>query len=156
MRLRTVVPIMFVGGKLKGPERAPKGATLTPAPGFLTFGMEERPPLPELDNHVRTIKWHALGIQLGLEENDLLAINPHLPIDDRRRAMFNLWLSNTNANSRQLIEALRKPAVKENYMADEYERYIISLQSSHGMCLSLVFCHPFSYCMILKDKNTEF
>ena len=115
--------------------------------------MEERPPLPELDNHVRTIKWHSLGLQLGLEENDLLAISPHLPIDDCRRAMFNLWLSNTNATRRQLIEALKTAAVKENHMANEYEGYIISLQSFHGMCLSLVCCHPFSYCM--RNKNTR-
>ena len=36
--------------------------------------MDDRPELAELVDNVRTNKWHELGLQLNLEDNDLVAI----------------------------------------------------------------------------------
>ena len=87
--------------------------------------MDNRPTLAELQESVRTTKWYNLGIQLGLEYNDLeeIAIQNGRDVDDCRRAMFGLWLRTSSKPSRrQLLYALRTKSVAEMYIADEYER----------------------------------
>ena len=89
--------------------------------------MDERPELKELQEHVRTVKWHALGIQLDLENSILEGIaKQHANnVEDCRRTMFSTWLSTMPSHKctrRELLQALRSRDVAENYMADEYER----------------------------------
>ena len=87
--------------------------------------MDNRPTLAELQESVRTTKWYNLGIQLGLEYNDLeeIAIQNGRDVDDCRRAMFGLWLHTSSKPTRQqLLYALRTKSVAEMYIADEYER----------------------------------
>ena len=87
--------------------------------------MKERPKLAELVENIRTTKWHALGLQLGVEENVLVTISTQCndSIEDCRRQMFNSWLNTQPSASRtQLVNALRKDSVAENYMAERYER----------------------------------
>ena len=90
--------------------------------------MEVIPNLSELDNHVRTNKWYALGLQLGIEDNELEAIEKHRSgdIDECRRAMFRKWLHTTsNACRKELLNALRTKAVDEIAIAKEYEKLFI-------------------------------
>ena len=92
--------------------------------------MDDRPELAELVEHVRTNKWHELGLQLHLEDNDLVAIRRqcHHNISECRKEMFSNWLTNTTDPSRkQILKALRTRAVSEIYMAKQYELYITQL-----------------------------
>ena len=94
--------------------------------------MDDRPKLAELQESVRTTKWYNLGIQLGLEDNDLEEIPKRngRDVDDCRRSMFGLWLrTSSKPTRRQLLYALRTKSVAEISIADEYKR---SFQT-HGM-----------------------
>ena len=89
--------------------------------------MDERPELKELQERVRTVKWHALGIQLDLANSTLEEIAKQYAnnVEDCRRTMFSTWLSTMPSHKctrRELLQALRSTAVGENYMADEYQR----------------------------------
>ena len=92
--------------------------------------MDDRPELAELVENVRTNKWHELGLQLNLEDNDLVAIRRqcHHVISECRREMFSNWLTNTtDASRKQILKALKTRAVSEIYMARQYELYIKQL-----------------------------
>ena len=89
--------------------------------------MDDRPNLAELQEGVRTVKWHNLGIQLGLENSVLEGIEKRYANNDEdcRRTMFSTWLStmpSIKCTRGELLQALRSRAVGENYMADEYQR----------------------------------
>ena len=87
--------------------------------------MDDRPELHELVERVRTIRWHGLGIQLGLEDNALEGIKAECgnKIDECRTAMFREWLrTSSDCSRKQLLDALRTHSVSEIYVADEYER----------------------------------
>ena len=89
------------------------------------LNMDDRPNLSELQESVRTLKWHNLGLQLGLEDIALegIRIRCGTDPDECRRAMFALWLRTSFKPTRkQLLEALRTTSVAEIYIADEYER----------------------------------
>ena len=89
--------------------------------------LSRRPELAELENHVRTIKWHAVGLQLQLEENDLVAIEREYrgDIASCRRSMFDLWLKTfPGASRKQLLDGLKSKAVAEIHMAEQYRECI--------------------------------
>ena len=89
--------------------------------------MDDSPKIAELDNHVRTNKWYALGLQLGIEDKELEAIEKHRSgdIDECRRAMFRLWLdTSSNPRRKELLDALHRQAVDEIAIAKEYEKLI--------------------------------
>ena len=98
--------------------------------------MNGRPSLSELQECVRTLKWHDLGVQLGLEDSALMELKMQNGnnIDQCRRAMFSMWLSTSSERSRkQLLDALRTKAVNEIYIADQYEKQITGQKTTHGM-----------------------
>ena len=90
--------------------------------------MDSRPELTELQEHVKTNKWFDLGLQLGLKDNELAAIEVEHrgKIDDCRRVMFREWLRATTpeATRKQLIGALNSKAVAEISIAREYQKYV--------------------------------
>ena len=89
--------------------------------------LSRRPELAELENHVRTNKWHAVGLQLHLEENDLVAIEQEYRgnIASCRRSMFDLWLKTfPEASRKQLLDCLKSEAVAEIHMAEQYRECI--------------------------------
>ena len=88
------------------------------------------PTLSELDNYVRTNKWYALGLQLGIEDKELETIQKHRggDKDECRRAMFRIWLGTTSR--KELLNALRTKAVNELVIANEYEKLIITTSHS--------------------------
>ena len=104
--------------------------------------MDACPKLVDLED-IRTNNWYALGLKLGIEDNDLEAIERQHrgDIDECRRAMFRLWLNTTSHPSRkQLLNALREKTVAETKIADEYERSFQLYEKSnvvalHGMCI---------------------
>ena len=112
---------------------------------YLYLGLEimdvwnSRPELLELQNQVMTIHWEALGLQLGLENDQLVAIRQQRlgNIAACRKDMFALWLkTKLNASRKQLLDALRTDSVNEVYMAQQYEKYIrhqLSQSETKGM-----------------------
>ena len=89
--------------------------------------MDDRPKLDELLECVRIVKWHNLGIKLGLESSTLEGIEKQYfnNVEDCRRTMFSTWLSTMPSDKctrGELLQALRSKAVAENNVADEYQR----------------------------------
>ena len=83
----------------------------------------EKPDIVDLNEHVRTVKWYQLGIQLKLDTVLLAEINnTNQPEDVKRSKMFAVWLKESEASVKQLLEALRLKSVGENTIADELER----------------------------------
>ena len=118
--------------------------------------MDDRPELAELVEHVRTNKWHELGLQLHLEDNDLVAIRRqcHHNISECRREMFSNWLTNTtDASRKQILKALRTRAVSEIYMAKEYEQYINQLPPTTA---NTVHDGMFILLMIINSQEKEY
>ena len=118
--------------------------------------MDDRPELAELVEHVRTNKWHELGLQLHLEDNDLVAIRRqcHHNISECRREMFSNWLTNTtDASRKQILKALRTRAVSEIYMAKEYEQYIKQLPPTTA---NTVHDGMFILLMIINSQEKEY
>ena len=99
--------------------------------------LNERPTLAELQEHVRTNSWHALGVQLHLDCTSLDGIkHDNSNIEDQRMEMFSLFLkTNTQASRKLLLEAMKKKPVEEISMADDYEKYLRKLLSD-GMYIS--------------------
>ena len=110
---------------------------------YLYLGLEimdvwnSRPELLELQNQVMIIHWEALGLQLGLENDQLVAIRQQRLGNTAacRNDMFALWLrTKPNASRQQLLYALRtNNGVAEFYMAEQYEIYILSQSNAKGM-----------------------
>ena len=107
--------------------------------------MDACPKLVDLEN-IRTNKWYALGLKLGIEDNDLETIERQRrgDIDECRRDLFRLWLNTTSHPSRkQLLNALREKPVAETTVADEYESSFQLYENSnvvalHGMCIIMI------------------
>ena len=95
--------------------------------------MEERPQLAELQNHIITNKWFNLGLQLGLTDTGLKAIElTYLNMGDRTREMLSIWLNTSLGPCRKhLLEALKADSVSELIIAENYSTFIQQL--SHGM-----------------------
>ena len=90
--------------------------------------LNSRPDHAELDNHVRTNKWHALGLQLDLDNDELDGLRSAClgDIGACRQKMFALWLKQTEPKPtrQKLLDALRTKAVAEMYIAQQYELHI--------------------------------
>ena len=87
--------------------------------------LSKKPTLDELLKHVRVIKkWYKFGELLDLHTNELDAIEElyqDRDADFKTLKMFYLWLdTNPNATRREVIETLRKEAIDESAVAEEY------------------------------------
>ena len=110
--------------------------------------MDDRPKIAELQEHVRTVKWYELGIQLHLDNNELKAIKSQSnDAAECRRLMFTLWLeTNSNCSRKELLCALKTKSVAETFLADEYEKqfstsipgmYRYNISNRQPKCISL-------------------
>ena len=90
--------------------------------------MDDRPEISELEEHVRTVKWYELGIQLHLDDNELKAIKSQSnDVAECRRLMFTLWLdTSSNCSRKELLCALKTRAVAQIHIADEYQKHFSS------------------------------
>lgn len=88
--------------------------------------LDEKPSLSEICEHVRTIKWFQLGIQLELDDSELREIKEdNNSVADRRTAMYQLWFrTQPKRNRRQLLNALKSKAVSEYKIASDYEEIL--------------------------------
>ena len=96
--------------------------------------LEERPTHKELSEHIRISNWYQLGIQLDIDHDSLDDID-NLPGDyiHKTTKMFARWLdSNSHATRRQVIDALKKEAVKRIAIAHDYEKTLKMFCSSSG------------------------
>ena len=100
--------------------------------------LNQKPLLSDLCEHVRTERWHMLGIQLNIDTVCLNDIQVENHSEDKRRSkMFEEWLKvNPEASVGQLIEALRKESVKENVIAHKID--MIYQSHYRGIKTSLV------------------
>ena len=88
------------------------------------FCLNQKPELSDLCEHVRTLNWYQLGLQLGIDSIYLDEIMYDNKSEDMKRMkMFEVWLrTNPKASVGQLVEALRRKSVQENAIADEFEQ----------------------------------
>ena len=82
-----------------------------------------KPTVHELYEHVRVgTNWHKLGVLLKLDItklNDIRSLNEDS--DFKSLKMFELLLSSKpNTTRREIIETLKKPAISENAIAEQY------------------------------------
>ena len=84
-----------------------------------------KPELPELMERVCVdagVKWHAMGLQLGIPNGQLQMIESDCRgrVQECCREMFNTWLStNYDATWRKLIQVLCTAAVGKNVLAKQ-------------------------------------
>ena len=88
-------------------------------------GVQSAPELPDLMNEVAAKipqKWHEVGIQLGMEHDQLIFLSQSTPPGSRQFAsLFTAW---KNCMKKEytwavLIQALKTPAVNEPKLARE-------------------------------------
>ena len=86
--------------------------------------LNQKPVIRDLCNYVRTNRWYELGIQLDIDTvclNDIQDENSS--VEKRRAKMFEEWLRvNLEASVSQLMAALRKESVQENFIAYKIEK----------------------------------
>ena len=92
---------------------------------FFQQFLNNRPTLDELKKHVRiSKKWYEFGVLLRLPAIKLDAIeelNEDHDADAKALKMFYLWMNtNPNATRREIIETLRKEAIGDSAIAEEY------------------------------------
>ena len=90
--------------------------------------LEAKPTLHELCEHVRIgTKWHLLGVLLQLDVKRLDAISEmNNDIENKAMKMFQLWLDiNNSATRREVINTLKKEAIGEVNVAENYMKVLI-------------------------------
>ena len=83
-----------------------------------------KPTLDELCEHVRIdTKWYKFGVLLKLDTTKLDGIEQqYKECDVKALKMFELWLgSKPKAMRREIIDTLRKDAIGENTIAEQYQ-----------------------------------
>ena len=88
-------------------------------------GLDAKPILSELLEHVRITKWYELGVQLQLDDRHLDDIEADgKDSTHKRRKLFQLWLkSKPEATNKELLVALRSKTIEEATIAHNYERF---------------------------------
>ena len=86
--------------------------------------LKQRPKLAFLCEHVRTVKWFQLGIQLEVDTVSLKEIHQeYSDVNEKRTKMYDEWLrTKPEASLVQLINALRSYAVQEHTIAYNLEQ----------------------------------
>ena len=87
--------------------------------------LNEKPTLHELCEYVTIgTKWFLFGVLLKLDKRELDAIEElNKDVVYKAMKMFRLWLdTNPSATRRQVIDTLRMNTIKENAIAETYER----------------------------------
>ena len=106
------------------------------------------PTLKELINELNSVlRWHTLGVNLGLKTQQLGTIERNYRGDDERcrTEMLACWIDNTTHPTwKSVAEALY--LMKEYSVADKIQRkYIISTTTKEGMvwfyCISVYICY---------------
>ena len=97
--------------------------------------LSQRPALDELIEQVNVgTKWLLFGTLLHVEDKRLDSIDQLPGHDDTMKIlkMFQHWLNTTpTASRRQVLEVLRKRAISEHTMADQYEKYLRDLHETN-------------------------
>ena len=91
-----------------------------------------KPTIAELCEHIRVgTKWYTFGVLLKLDTTELDSIRiMNEDISFKALKMFELWLSSKpRAMRREVIETLQKPAIAENFIAEEYKRALTESKS---------------------------
>lgn len=73
-------------------------------------------------------KWHNIGIQLGLHEEDLRLIERRYSRQtDRFREMVREWLTTGNATWSAMVDALDSRVVGEHFLAERLKNEYCSI-----------------------------
>ena len=91
--------------------------------------LSKKTTLDELIKHVKVNrKWYKFGVLLNLLADELDAIEKLYQDRDasiKALKMFFVWLNpNTNASRQEILETLRKDAIGESAVADDYLKAI--------------------------------
>ena len=115
--------------------------------------LEERPTLDELCENVQiTTKWYQFGVLLKLDAKKLSDIEQsNKDADFKTLQMFKLWLdTSTNATRSQILETLRKDAIKEIAVADKYDKKLNDDIAREYICDVICTC-IYIYKIFVKD-----
>ena len=108
--------------------------------------LKGKPSVHELYEHVRVgTNWHKLGVLLRLDItklNEIRSLNEDS--DFKSLKMFELWLSSKpNATRREIIETLKKQAISENAIAEEYKKMLPESKCEQRIKRTRSFCFVF-------------
>ena len=85
--------------------------------------------MKELLSLVSTSRWYELGLQLGLSDEQLEAIESENDRADYKRKMFKKWLASSGSPSwSDVVKALRSIEFQEEHLAKNVESYIKQLR----------------------------
>ena len=111
--------------------------------------LNRKPSLHELYEHVRIgTNWYKLGVLFKLDVtklNDVKLLNEDS--DFKSLKMFELWLNtNPNATRKEMIETLRKDAIGENAIAENYKKAL--MESEHCMLIIRPYMVIYVLCVV--------
>ena len=101
----------------------------------VSYFLSDKPTLCELCENISIgTKWYEFGVLLKLDTDKLDEIKVmDGDVNMKTLKMFEFWLSASPNGSRgEIIETLRKQAIDENTIADEYKKTLIK-----GECCNL-------------------
>ena len=99
---------------------------------YFNLFLNGKPTIAELCEHIRVgTKWYTFGVLLKLDTTELDSIRiMNEDTSFKALKMFELWLSSKpRAMRRDVIETLQKPAIAENFIAEEYKRALTESKS---------------------------
>ena len=100
-----------------------------------------KPTIAELCEHVRIdTKWYKFGVLLKLDTTKLDGIEQQYKESDvKALKMFELWLgSKPKAMRREIIDTLRKDAIGENTIAEQYQSILKESELMKYVCFNMV------------------
>ena len=117
-----------------------------------------KPTVHELYEHVRVgTNWHKLGVLLKLDIkklNDIRSLNEDS--DFKSLKMFELWLSSKpNATRREIIETLKKPAISENAIAEQYKETLQESECKLRVKIAWLYFFIFICTIVQKEVATS-
>ena len=117
-----------------------------------------KPTVHELYEHVRVgTNWHKLGVLLKLDIkklNDIRSLNEDS--DFKSLKMFELWLSSKpNATRREIIETLKKEALGENAIAEQYKETLSESECKLRIKIARLYFFMFICTIVQKEVVTS-
>ena len=123
---------------------------------YLIQFLNGKPTLAELCEQINIgTKWYKFGVLLKLNTTELDVIEHQYKESDVKVVkMFELWLSSKpKATRKEVIDTLRKDAIGENALAEQYQRVLKESELLKYVCFNMVI---YSFSSLTKIVQKEF
>ena len=119
---RLILLTLFLTGTMTSP---------SVSSNYINQFLNGKPTIAELCEHVNIgTKWYTFGVLLKLDTTELDGIR--IMNEDssfKTLKMFELWLSSKpKATRREIIETLKKSAISENVVAEQYKHALMECE----------------------------